>query len=305
MRKLAHQKQLLKFNAPSDYALSNLESGTIFCQRYDAYNDPFEFWTEIVRGIPDADRDPERFLAALKAWGFNFGTVSEALNEPVVRENAQEYFEECELYAPPFEDMRQSVRIACFASQNDNLLMWSHYADGLRGFCVVFDEDSLLKGKGEAHVLDVAYSDKPPKVDSFIYGIAYDQEWFSQTAIDETMAVVMHLGESDRAAAIADYEEAGAEAVETMRDLWQRVFATKPQEWRYEGERRLLIQTDKVDAAPLLWTYEREAVREVILGERMSEDYRARVLSVLEKLHPGVPVTTARRAQNSYAVVVN
>jgi len=303
LRKVAHQKQLLKFNAPSDYALSNLESGTIFCQRYDAYNDPFEFWTEIVRGVPDADRDPERFLAAIKAWGFEYGTVSEALGDQLISEIVKEYFES-EFEIPPFEDLRQGVRIACFASQKDNLLMWSHYADGLRGFCVVFDEGTLLNGRDEAHVLDVAYSDKPPTVDSFIFGIAYDQEWYCQVEIEEARAAMRHLGDSNRAAEIAAYKEAGAQAVETMRDLWQRVFATKPWEWRYEGERRLLIQTDKVDAAPLLWTYEREAVREVILGERMSENYRARVLSVLEEHYPGVPVTTARRAQNSYAVVV-
>lgn len=134
-------KPLLKFSAPSDRALENLEAGQIFCQRHDSYNDPFEFWSEIVTGIPDAVSEPNRFLSALRAWGFHYDTVHEALAEPNVSENVTEYFDECASYAPPFEDMRLSMRIACFASQRDNLLMWSHYADGLRGLCIAFDEE--------------------------------------------------------------------------------------------------------------------------------------------------------------------
>ncbi|ROT94445.1 DUF2971 domain-containing protein [Histidinibacterium lentulum] len=54
------------------------------------------------------------------------------------------YFNECKDYQPPFQEMRDGVRIACFGSQRDNLLMWSHYADGLRGFCIVFDENLVV-----------------------------------------------------------------------------------------------------------------------------------------------------------------
>lgn len=298
-------KELLKYNAPSKYALDNLESGQICCQHYGAYNDPFEFWSEIVVGIPDAECEPERFLSALKAWGFHFDTVAEALAEPLVNENVEAYFEECASYAPPFELMRQEMRIACFASQRDNLLMWSHYADGLRGFSVVFDEAALVSGRPEAYVLDVAYTDKPPAIDSFIYGVAQDQDWYSHMAVDETQRRIRFSGETERQADIDMYSEAGAEAFETMRDLWQRVFATKPVEWQYEGERRLLIHTDRKDDAPLLWRYDRKAVKEVVLGERMPEAYRQRLVALLQKHYPDVPVATAARARNSYSVTIN
>jgi len=299
------QKQLLKFSAPSKYALANLESGQIFCQHYGAYNDPFEFWSEIVTGIPDAGREPERFLSALRTWGFYFDSVEEALGEPLVSESVEEYFEECASYVPPFDVMRKKMRIACFASQRDNLLMWSHYADGLRGFSVVFDEDALVSGRQEAYVLDVAYTDKPPAIDSFIYGLAWDQDWYSDVAIRETQKRIKFSGETERQAEIETYEASGAEALGTMRDMWQRVFATKPVQWCYEGERRLLIQTDREDDAPLLWQYDRGAVREVILGERMPETYRQRLMAVLEKHYPEVPITTAGRARDCYSIRID
>src|SRR3546814_8307836 len=72
------EARLLKFCGPTSYALQNLENGQIFCQHYAAYNDPFEFWTTIPTGIPDPDSEPERYLAALRAWGLDCRTVDEA-----------------------------------------------------------------------------------------------------------------------------------------------------------------------------------------------------------------------------------
>src|SRR3546814_12320835 len=67
-----------------------------------------------------------------------------------------------------------------------SLLMWSHYGDGLRGFCIAFDEEAITRGDTTGYVLDVAYLDAPPHVDSFIYGVAWDQDWYSHVAIEET-----------------------------------------------------------------------------------------------------------------------
>src|SRR3546814_1651014 len=88
------------------------------------------------------------------------------------------------------------------------------------------------------------------------------------------------VGSSDL---IAMYEESGEQALRTMREIWQQVFATKPAEWKYERERRLLVQTDRDDAAPVLRRYGRDAIKEVILGERMPEEYRARVIAVMQE----------------------
>lgn len=297
--------KLFKFSGPTAYALQNLEHGVIYCQHYSAYNDPFEFWTRILEGIPDPDLEPERFLEAIRAWGFDSRTIAEAKAEPLIWNNVEEYFDECQHYAPPFEAVRQGMRIACFGSERDNLLMWSHYGDGLRGFCIVFDEDLIAEVEPKGYLLDVAYLGAPPKVDSFVYGIAWDQDWYSQTAIEETNVMVKYQGERDRQTDIPMYEESGAEALRTMRNIWQHVFATKPAEWSYERERRLLVQTDRTDDTPVFRSYPREAIKEVILGERTPEDYRSQVLTVLKKSYAGVPVKTARRAQGAYTLVID
>lgn len=296
--------QLLKFSGPTGHALQNLDKGEIYCQHYSAYNDPFEFWTKITSGIPNAHEEPARYLAALRAWGFDYSTVDEALADTIIRDSVDEYFEECELYAPPFEAMRQGMRISCFGSDGNNLLMWSHYGDGLRGFCVKFDEDALIGGRTDCYVLDVAYRDVPPAVDSLVYGVAWDQDWYSQVAIEETERAVRYQGRSERQGEIAMYEESGAEAIRLMREIWQHVFATKPAEWKYERERRLLVQTAATDIAPVLRKYDRNAVREIIVGERMPDDFRTRLLAIVRKHYAHADVKTARRTNGAYTLTI-
>ena len=291
------KRELLKFCGPTDYSISNLENGVIFCRHFSAYNDPFEFWNHIYEGIPDPESEPERFAAALKAWGME---GSSPHDEAVVA-----YFDECQHYQPPFKAMRDEVRIACFGSQRDNMLMWSHYADGLRGFCIVFDENSVATADPEAYVLDVEYRDAPPTIDSFVYAIARDQEWYHQVVIEETETRIQYFGKTDEKHWITAYEQARAEAVAQMREIWQQVFAVKPSDWEYERERRLLVQTQQRDTAPIQRPYPLNAVKEVILGERMHDDFRQRILAVLQKNHAGVPVRTARRAHGLYTITID
>ncbi|HEY0959456.1 MAG TPA: DUF2971 domain-containing protein [Novosphingobium sp.] len=295
------EKQLLKFCSPTAHAIQNLEQGQIFCQHYAAYNDPFEFWTRVLVGIPDAEREPDRYLAALRTWGFFCDTVAEARADEVIQESVGEYFDECQNYVPPFDAMRQDVRIACFGSERDNLLMWSHYADGLRGFCVVFDEEKLATHKGD-YVLDVVYTSAPPVVDSFIYGIAWDQDWYSHVAIEETTKRLRYEGKKEPFVEISMHEQSGEEALRTMREIWQQVFATKPVEWQYERERRLLMQTDRTDTAPILRPFGRECVRELIIGERMPADFRNRLLALMIEHYPEARIMTARRAEGAYTL---
>src|SRR3546814_2287171 len=89
--------------------------------------------------------------------------------------------------------MRQEMRISCFSSEADNLLMWSHYGDGLRGFCIAFDEEAITRGDTTGYVLDVAYLDAPPHVDSFIYGVAWDQDWYSHVRSEEHTSELQSL----------------------------------------------------------------------------------------------------------------
>lgn len=56
----------------------------------------------------------------------------------------------------------QTVGITCFTSKNNNLLMWSHYANSHRGLCIGYDSKALTKDFYQYEW--VSYQDKFPKV---------------------------------------------------------------------------------------------------------------------------------------------
>ena len=108
----------------------------------------------------------------------------------------------------------------------------------------------------------------------------------------------------ERRADIPMYEESGAEAVRMMHDIWRHAFGTKPAEWSYERERRLLVQSDREDELPVLRKYPFEAIKEVVVGERMPPDYRRRLEAVLSKNYRSVPIATARRSTSAYRLEI-
>lgn len=54
-----------------------------------------------------------------------------------------------------FQELKRDLRVACFAKNNDSILMWSHYAENHTGFCIEYDfNQSPLK----QHLHPVQYS---------------------------------------------------------------------------------------------------------------------------------------------------
>jgi hypothetical protein len=297
-KKKANKPGLLKFSGPTEYALENLRNRTIYCQHFEGFNDPFEFWTDFREGIPDLGAERDRFIAAIRAWGFDEESLELAL------ENSQEYFESLEDSQPRFKQMIDSVRIACFGSERDNLLMWSHYADGLRGFCIVFDEDLIVKAEPKGYITNVAYLETPPLVDSFVYAVAYDQEDYNMMAVEETKTAIRYQGKKDEKPWLKVYRDDAAVALKHMHEMWQHAFAAKPIEWRYEKERRLLVYAQTDDRQAIRRLYPKRAVREIIVGERMPSAYLERLMVIVKKQFGDIPVRTARRSSDRYTLSI-
>ena len=57
----------------------------------------------------------------------------------------------------------KTYRVGCLCTDYKNRLMWSHYANGHKGFCVEFDFSAPWAGDSKALLLPVVYSDERPK----------------------------------------------------------------------------------------------------------------------------------------------
>lgn len=139
--------------------------------------------------------------------------------------------------------------------KRDNLLMWSHYADSHRGFVIGFDSESPFFKKCDGKMFglkDVIYSQMRPKI--------------PHKGLDS-------LNEKDLEVALAD------------------ILFTKSTDWAYERETRLLAHPEIADITVTkpgtfdicLYKFPKECVREIIVGCRMSETNRKRVLRAAKK----------------------
>lgn len=103
--------------------------------------------------------------------------------------------------------MDKTYRVGCLCTDYKNRLMWSHYANGHKGFCIEYDFSVPCKERSELLVLPVVYSRERPKF-----------PWSVALAADKNSDAV---------------KNDGARAM--IRSL-----VTKDDAWQYEDEWRII-----------------------------------------------------------------
>jgi len=157
---------LYKYESFNNYSISNLKNGQIFFNRPIDFNDPFDcslyvesmkyedddivnLWNDWYLGkLPDAPSPPSpqaKTVDSIDDIPDEFKNVVYKTAKEVAENKQAEY-----LY---------NIGCCCFSEINNNLLMWSHYSGGHRGFCLEFDMsfDPFKKA------FKVEYSDSFPR----------------------------------------------------------------------------------------------------------------------------------------------
>lgn len=126
-------------------------------------------------------------------------------------EDAEKAIKMDEDLAKANKEMGQSIdnmfRVGCLCTDYKNRLMWSHYADGHKGFCIEYDFSCDSKMLSELLILPVVYSKERPK---FPWNVALAKEKESK-----------------------EVKNAGARTM--IRSL-----LTKDEAWSYEDEWRII-----------------------------------------------------------------
>lgn len=126
-----------------------------------AFNDPFEFEIPLRYDLLTETERFEKYYNDLIQKGLNPSTTNENarnLSKNGLLSNKQH-----------LEDTSQSLRnrlekygIVCLAKENDNILMWSHYGDSHKGYCIGFDVEQLKKH--EPIIAPIQYLGNLPKL---------------------------------------------------------------------------------------------------------------------------------------------
>lgn len=132
----------------TNYDLQNLKDNKIRFTNIRNFNDPFEckfVCSDIVNSLNEKLDEYKSFF-------------------DIAQKNKQEYIDKAhnKLIEDSSENFLDSLLICSFSECKDNILMWSHYSNCHKGFCIEYDFSQLIKSK--ALVLPVIYSKTVPDI---------------------------------------------------------------------------------------------------------------------------------------------
>lgn len=290
---------MYKYCIFDEYSLDNLAKKQLWCNHYEAFNDPFECWCIEKTGIPDPNEEWDRFNQIAKTWGFASGLE---VSKTDLQEYCSEFIHSHSMRVSHYSD---SARITCFSKQPDNLLMWSHYANGFRGYCIEFDENLLTENSSNyAQVHEVIYAKHPPVVDTMVYEVTKDQVWYHEMAIHEEETSRKYLKSYSQDKLLPKYHKALSNARALLYKLYKNILCYKPLVWEYEEESRLILHTESKDKHGKPFSYPLKAIKRVIVGEKASHNNVKKIRDILSKIDADIPIKTASRCPDEYKVLV-
>ena len=161
--------------------------------------------------------------------------------------------------------LNDSAYIACFSEKHDNLLMWSHYADSHRGFCIEYDLKLLnLNSDILSHIYPVLYHNQ--------------RESFPIKDIIESMR---ELNDSIYKNEVCDINV----------DKLLTLFTVKGLDWKYEREWRVIYtkkdmydrsETNSISKSLQILSF--PCVSAIYLGYRIDPDIKSNILEIVSRL---------------------
>lgn len=157
---------VFKLRTISEFSLANLNDDTVWVSGADEFNDPFDSAHSIRAAILLSSQPPEQVVKAFRATGAlsglsendiqaignsadpivdlfkllgggkSLGIKDSELHE-VLHERASKFLND--RYQITVKKIQKAMKVSCFTTRNQSVVMWSHYADYHKGFSVEYD----------------------------------------------------------------------------------------------------------------------------------------------------------------------
>lgn len=277
---------LYKFYSGNENSVRNLLESSFWFSNYSDYNDPFEGKFVFKRSY---EYDSESYKKIVSSYKAELEESSARMDKIKELENASLFVDVIKFIFNDFrivlEDLMEaniSRKSVCCFSQGDetaglNQLMWSHYSDGLRGFCLVFedDENSVCRSLIDSNSLEDIYLLKVRYVDSFP---TVDLEMFAHNYLK-----------------IQHYED--DEISLAMDEIYLNHMVSKSKEWEYENEYRLISEQKGIHYWP------KKLLKRILIGEKMPMVNRRLIGCVLKEKYPNVEILEVSTSIDGYDLI--
>jgi len=163
--------RLYKFVAINEYSLRNLKNAQLYFNSPSSFNDPFDCSKSAINYSYSDDDLPCLYNLFISETAPGSTVIANSFDDiprdfvSLVRRKMPDFTARYQ------REYMHNVGCTCFSESNNNILTWSHYADGHKGLCLEFDTSIELFNK----VFKVNYSDSYPNLD-FVTLITMDKK---------------------------------------------------------------------------------------------------------------------------------
>jgi len=247
-----------KYRSINKNSIDSIINNTIYFSKYSDFNDPFEFstpfpnlktlYTRVSGGVDNLYRDKKLSLK-------NYIQLKEICSEIV--SDARHDLDKAHAR---IKKMMNTFGIYCLSEVNDEILMWSHYADNHRGFCIGFN--SLNESfTPRPNIFKLNYTEEYSDLNDPSLVLEFYEEMYYQNA---------HLPESE-------WHEKYVNLMKKVKviDDWKMacaVMTDKSSRWAYEREFRLISRSSG------LKTFKPEHMESITFGLRTSHEDRKQIM---------------------------
>jgi hypothetical protein len=172
--------KLYKYGCKIEYLKEILLDNRIYCSSPFDFNDPFEFRPRL-----DCGNTRQELEGTIKTLGDMLRKKYKALDENSIRAEAERIIKKIQQSPDPMNDYTQLLSRAgvyCLSAKKDNLLMWAHYGNKHKGFCLEFSTEP--KGSFFDNAEKVEYKSNYPVVRIFV---ADNLEWGKESILTKSV----------------------------------------------------------------------------------------------------------------------
>lgn len=138
-------EKIYRYMRFDDYWEKNIFEGQLYFSEASKLNDPFDCLIYINHEVY-----AEHIFQKMRKI---FTTTNKKLLQEIIKDSITD---ELDKY---LDSMKSQLRVACFTENSDSPLMWAHYTDIHKGFCMEYDLTKLPEGYRYG-ILPVLYSNQ-------------------------------------------------------------------------------------------------------------------------------------------------
>lgn len=276
MEKQSHPSKLYKFHSFNENALSSLINEVVWFSKREHLNDPFEV-INIKEHISDKNYE--------KAWRKRLSSLNfpNHKKEKELKKLISEKDNRIKNGISLISDGMKAIGLYCLTDYPENILMWSHYADSHKGFCIEYKVTPKHIIRMNNHIRKVSYTKRYPQL----------------SALD-----FMPCGECDTCKMSNSLTLENHFQCRSIGKGFDKLCGSKSKDWKYEKEYRIIYEGEQYEKKLLGFTRPYEeiglAISAIICGSKMPDNHQATLKKLLQNK---VPFRNAQLSKREYKMV--